>query len=389
MTIYIDPIHGEVDITDDLVQSLISTREVQRLRRIKQLSNSMFIFYGAEHSRFSHSLGVYILTKKVTEKLVKKNLINEDVAREVQIAGLLHDVGHGAFSHTFEKLFNTNHEDFTNEIILNSSSQVNKVLKTVSEDYPNRIASIIDHTHPLQFLSDIISSQLDCDRSDYLLRDSYYTGVKHSNFNLNNIINNMTISEGRLCFHEKAINSIEAFIISRHKMYQEVYFHKSNRSADILIKNLFKRAKYLYKKQKDFFYLTSPRLIPFFEDNYDLDDYLKLDDNIMFSIFSLWETSSDTILADLSRRILNRDFFTAIQFTDELELKDIKNDLLRKNVDLEYYTEINNSFDLPYKSKDEILIVKDGKIIELSELSKLAQSLKNIKFGNKLFYYPL
>ncbi|WP_019784950.1 HD domain-containing protein, partial [Streptococcus sobrinus] len=230
---------------------------------------------------------------------------NQEDSLLTMAAGLLHDLGHGAYSHTFERLFGTDHEAVTQEIITNPETEVNAVLRRISPDFPDKVASVINHTYPNKQVEQLISSQIDCDRMDYLLRDAYYTGASYGQFDLTRILSVIRPYGNRIAFTINGTHAIEDYLVSRYQMYMQVYFHPASRAMEVLLQNLLKRAKVLYPDQKVYFEKTSPCLIPFFEKNYSLQDYLRLDDGVMNTYFQSWMTSEDAILADLANRFIN------------------------------------------------------------------------------------
>ena len=305
-----DPIHNYIYIQHQVILDLINTKEFQRLRRIKQLGTTSYTFHGAEHSRFSHSVGVYEITRKICD-LFQRNYptqkandgLWDDRERLVALcAALLHDVGHGAYSHTFEHIFHTNHEQMTQQIITSPETEVNHVLRQVSDDFPAQVASVIAKTYPNQQVVQMISSQIDADRMDYLLRDSYFTGTKYGNFDLTRILRVMRPYHGGIAFNFSGMHAVEDYIVSRFQMYQQVYFHPVSRSMEVILSSLLKRAKYLYEMDQlphDFAYET---LNPFFDNQFSLEQYLKLDDGVLNTCFSIWSECDDHILKDLARR---------------------------------------------------------------------------------------
>ena len=182
--VFKDPIHKYVHVKDQLIWDLIKTKEFQRLRRIKQLGTLYLAFHTAEHSRFGHSLGVYeIVRRMIDESFVGREAWNNKDRPLALCAALLHDLGHGPFSHSFEKIFNTDHEAFTQEIIT-GNTEVNEVLSRVSETFPQEVADVINKTHKNKLVISMISSQIDADRMDYLQRDAYFTGVSYGTFDM-------------------------------------------------------------------------------------------------------------------------------------------------------------------------------------------------------------
>ena len=196
-------------------------------------------------------------------------------------AALLHDIGHGAYSHTFEGLFGTDHEKMTQLIITSPETEVNQILLQVAPDFPNRVASVIDHTYPNKQVVQLISSQIDVDRMDYLLRDAYFTGASYGKFDLTRILRVIRPIENGIAFQQNGMHAVEDYVVSRYQMYMQVYFHPATRAMEVLLQNLLKRARTIYPDQKEYFQLTSPRLIPFFEEEVTIQDYLNLDDGVM------------------------------------------------------------------------------------------------------------
>ena len=232
-------------------------------------------------------------------------------------AALLHDIGHGAYSHTFEGLFGTDHEKMTQLIITSPETEVNQILLQVAPDFPNRVASVIDHTYPNKQVVQLISSQIDVDRMDYLLRDAYFTGASYGKFDLTRILRVIRPIENGIAFQQNGMHAVEDYVVSRYQMYMQVYFHPATRAMEVLLQNLLKRARTIYPDQKEYFQLTSPRLIPFFEKEVTIQDYLNLDDGVMNTYFQVWMDSPDTILSDLAQRYINRKVFKSILFTED------------------------------------------------------------------------
>ena len=399
--VFRDPVHNYIPVEDELIYDLINSKEFQRLRRIKQLGSSSFTFHGAEHSRFSHCLGVYYLARRVTNIFDKKysDIWDSNESLLTMTAALLHDIGHGAYSHTFERLFDTNHETITQQIILSPETEINTILRRVSPDFPDKVASVINHTYANKQVEQLISSQIDVDRMDYLLRDSYFTGASYGEFDLTRVLRVIRPIENGIAFSRDGMHAVEDYIISRYQMYMQVYFHPASRAMEVLLQNLLKRAKYLYPKEKEFFTVTSPHLIPFFENRVTLEDYLSLDDGVMNTYFQTWMQSADKILSDLASRFINRKVFKSITF-DEKDLSNLEK--LRKIVkdlgfDPTYYTALHLNFDLPYdvykpdvqNPRTQIeMLQEDGSIAELSTLSPLVHTLSGTAHGDRRFYFP-
>ena len=402
-----DPIHNYIYIQHQVILDLINTREFQRLRRIRQLGVANYVFHGAEHSRFTHSVGVYEITRKICD-LFQRNypskekgdgLWDDDERLVALCAALLHDVGHGAYSHTFEHIFHTNHEKMTTEIITSSHSEVNAVLRKVAPDFPEKVASVIEKSYPNPQVVQMISSQIDADRMDYLLRDSYFTGTNYGTFDLTRILRVMKPYSDGISFDMSGMHAVEDYIVSRFQMYQQVYFHPVSRSIEVILSHLLKRAKYLYKNGKTNCLGPTNLLFPFFEGDFSLSDYLKLDDGVLNSYFSLWQDSDDKILSDLADRFLNRKPFKSVRVSEDTRylLPTLKKLVADAGFDSEYYTATNDSFDLPYdtyspsqnKHRTQIeLMQKDGLLVELSQVSNLVAAISGKVSGDERFFFP-
>ncbi|KXT78569.1 HD domain-containing protein [Streptococcus sp. DD13] len=399
--VFRDPVHNYIHVDQPVIYELINTKEFQRLRRIKQLGTTSYTFHGGEHSRFSHSLGVYEIARRITQKFEKDyaHLWDSSESLVTLVAALLHDIGHGAYSHTFERLFDTNHETMTCDIILNPETEVHQVLRRVSPAFPDMVAAVINHTYPNKQVVQLISSQIDADRMDYLLRDSFFTGVNYGQFDLTRILRVIIPTEDGIAFKESGMHAVEDYVLSRYQMYMQVYFHPASRSMEVLLQNLLNRAKVLYPVEKEYFALSSPGLIPFLERSYQLSDYLALDDGVMNTYFQTWMTGPDPVLANLAERYINRKVFKSITFSsqNEEDLDLLRNIVANVGFDPEYYTAIHKNFDLPYdiyrpeakhhRTQIDILR-KDGQLIELSQLSPVVQSLSGTIHGDSRFYFP-
>lgn len=281
-----DPIHNFIHVEDPIILDLINTPEFQRLRRVKQLGITSSVFHGAEHSRFGHSVGVYELARRITERFEQyySDVWDPKERLLTLVAALLHDIGHGAFSHTFEHLFHTDHEAMTREIIT-GDTEIHRVLAQVSPDFPNKVASVIAKTYENPQVVQLISSQIDVDRMDYLLRDAYFTGTKYGEFDIDRILRTMQPTPDGIAFDIAGMHAVEDYIVSRYQMYLQVYFHPVSRGMEVLLEHLLQRAQELYRSnttsefaESDF---VGPLLAPLFSDKkLTLSEYLKLDDNV-------------------------------------------------------------------------------------------------------------
>ncbi len=405
--VFRDPIHQYIHVEHRLILDLINSKEFQRLRRIKQLGTSSFTFHAAEHSRFGHSLGVYEITRRICNFFERNFSIKDDPEngwddkeRLVALcAALLHDVGHGPYSHTFEGIFNTNHEAITIEIITSETTEINEILRQVSSDFPEKVASVISKTYPNQQVVQLISSQIDADRMDYLLRDAYYTGTEYGTFDLTRILRVIRPYKHGITFQFNGMHAVEDYIVSRYQMYMQIYFHPVSRGMEVILDHLLKRGKFLYQNDPEFFTNYSPLVIPFLKNDYTLTDYLKLDDGVLNTAFLSWADHSDTTLSDLAKRFLHRRPFKSVTFNDKTKDQiPVLQQLIREvGFDPDNYTAINSSYDLPYdfyaptknKHRTQIeLMESDGSLVELSKASDLVAALAGQTKGDQRFYFP-
>ena len=377
-----DPVHSYIHIHYEVIWNCLDSKEFQRLRRIRQLGGDFQVYPTAEHSRFSHSLGVYEIVRRMVTEV--KSLCVELTEYEkvcVMLAGLLHDVGHGPFSHAFEHVTNHSHEEYTAKIIL-GNTELNAILRAVSEKLPQDIVSIIQHTHENDILNQIVSGQLDADRMDYLLRDSYFTATSYGQFDLERILRTMRVrktAEGRKVIVVKytGIHSVEDYIMARYQMYWQVYYHPVARSYEAVFIQLFNRLKDIFKTDKDYFE-DMKVLIPFLEKSeVSVDEYFKLDENSLLYCCALIQDKEDKIAADLAKRLQNRKLFEYVDYSEE-NLAQIKNMLKENNLDERYYLRIENiqaSVYSPYKGRKILIEKLNGDIVALEKASTIVESI--------------
>lgn len=406
--VFRDPVHNYIHVEHQVILDLINSKEFQRLRRIKQLGTTSFTFHGGEHSRFSHSLGVYEIARRICNDFTRNFSIEQDPVngwddRERLVtlcAALLHDIGHGPYSHTFEHIFETDHEALTVAMITSPETEIYQILNRVEANFPEKVASVIQKTYPNPQVVQMISSQVDADRMDYLLRDAYFTGTEYGTFDLTRILRVIRPYKDGLAFQMNGMHAVEDYVVSRYQMYMQIYFHPVSRGMEVLLDHLLKRGKACWQKNPKSFERHSPLLIPFFNGTYTLEDYLKLDDGVLTTYFSVWSEEHDPILSDLARRFLNRKPFKSVTFSKKNNQREIAEmSLLIEKVgfDPTYYTAINSSYDLPYdfyrpnqnKTRTQIeLMEKDGTLKELSKVSDLVAALTGQTHGDERFYFP-
>ena len=377
-----DPVHSYIHIHYEVIWNCLDSKEFQRLRRIRQLGGDFQVYPTAEHSRFSHSLGVYEIVRRMVTEV--KSLCVELTEYEkvcVMLAGLLHDVGHGPFSHAFEHVTNHSHEEYTTKIIL-GNTELNSILRAVSEKLPQDIVSIIQHTHENDILNQIVSGQLDADRMDYLLRDSYFTATSYGQFDLERILRTMRVrktAEGRKVIVVKytGIHSVEDYIMARYQMYWQVYYHPVARSYEAVFIQLFNRLKDIFKGDKDYFE-DMKVLIPFLgKSDVSVDEYFKLDENSLLYCCSLIQDKEDKIAADLAKRLQNRNLFEYVDYNEE-NLAQIKNMLKESCLDERYYLRVENieaSVYSPYKGRKILIEKLNGDIVALEKATTIVESI--------------
>jgi HD superfamily phosphohydrolase len=383
-----DPVYGFISIPGDFVFDLIEHPWFQRLRNIKQLGLTSFVYPGATHSRFQHGLGALHLMNLAIATLRSKGVsISADEEEATLIAILLHDAGHGPFSHALENsiISGITHEDLS--LLL---------MKKLNEKYNGKLdlaIEIFTGTYNRKFFHELISGQMDMDRLDYLRRDSFFTGVIEGSVGSDRIIRMLNVVDDSLVVEEKGIYSLEKFLIARRLMYWQVYMHKTVISSESLLVNILKRAKEIANKGHDLF--TTPALRFFLYNNIghpDLTDegkftpgmvasnFTRLDDSDILVSAKYWADHSDKVLSDLSGRLLRRDLF-AIELQNDpfplervSDLDAIARKLLNISQDLvEYYVFTNSISNLAYTPDAPVvkILLKSGKTADISTVSDM------------------
>ncbi|MFS0905550.1 HD domain-containing protein [Priestia aryabhattai] len=397
--VFKDPVHRYIHVRDRVIWELIGTAEFQRLRRIRQLGTTYLTFHGAEHSRFSHSLGVYeIVHRIIDDGFQGRPEWNEDERLLCLCAALLHDLGHGPFSHSFEKVFHLDHEEFTQAIIV-GDTEVNQVLTKVGKDFPKKVAEVIAKTYENKLVVSLISSQIDADRMDYLQRDAYYTGVSYGHFDMERILRVMRPREDQAVIKHSGMHAVEDYIMSRYQMYWQVYFHPVTRSAEVILTKILHRAKelhyhyYEFKQEPTHFYSI-------FEEEISLKEYLKLDESVILFYFQAWEEEEDEILSDLCRRFMNRQLFKYIEFNPNSQMKmwmELTTLFKKAGINPDYYLVVDSSSDLPYdfyrpgEEEERLpihLLMPNNEVRELSRQSEIVEAISGKKRTDHKLYFP-
>lgn len=361
-----DVIHGEIRIKDKLIVDLIQTFEFQRLRKIKQLGVTNYVFPGAEHTRYIHSLGVFHIVSLILDNFRKKDEVffTEEEARSILVASLLHDVGHGPLSHAAEGFFDYHHEDYTIEIIKDKNTSINKVLKEYDETNGTNIISdvekFIKKEHPNKALNSLITSTVDGDRMDYLLRDSYYTGAVYGNVDIHRLISYMSFEDGKIVFDNKALHTLEDFILSRYHMFIQVFLNEKSLIYEKIIGKILKRVNELQEANYEF----STNIEVFKILNHkplEVKDYIRVNDFNFMNTISDFYYEEDLILKNLAS-LLEKKF----EFKEVEEFKD------------DYaYVNIGDIDDPVYSEKEIIYIFDENKnVVPIEDVSQIFKFCK-------------
>ena len=372
-----DPIYGFITIPNKLIFDLIEHPYFQRLRRITQMGMSNLVYPGAHHTRFHHAVGcMHLMQKAITVLKNKGIVISDDEKNGVCIAILLHDIGHGPYSHALE-----------HSIVDGVSHEAISLLfmKELNKEFKGRLSlaiEIFEGKYPRKFLNQLVSSQLDIDRMDYLKRDSFYTGVAEGNISSERLIDMLNVVNDQLVVEEKGIYSVEKFIVGRRLMYWQVYLHKAGVVAEKMLVNLLARAKYLASQGVD---LPSSKALHYFlykevEETFTLQTlktFSRLDDYDILSAIKDWISHDDKILSQLSEMIINRKLLKVQlsneSFDPEYE-KNIKAKMLAEGwsqEDLKYFFVLDTISNQAYNdtSSKIYLYYKNGDIVDIVEAS--------------------
>ena len=388
-----DPIYGFIHIPSSLVFDIIEHRYFQRLRRINQMGLSFLVFPGAKHTRFEHVLGCMYLMQKTVEMLRFKGVqISDKEAEGLYIAILLHDIGHGPFSHAMEHSIveNIAHEEislrFMEELNAELGGKLDLAIRIFKGEYPRR------------FMHQLISSQLDIDRADYLKRDSFYTGVAEGNINSERLISMLNVRNDELVVEEKGLYSVEKFLIARRLMYWQVYLHKTSVAGEQMLIRLLQRAKELVQEGEE---LKMSIALAFFVKNRIakenltkevLEKFALLDDTDIFAAMKEWQFHPDAVLSRLSRMLLNRDLLKIKLRTNDFEEQKIKRlqGLAKANGntddEVKYLVFKGVMTNRAYNPEREVIkiLTKNGRLVDISktteELNLEALSQTTIKY---------
>lgn len=408
--IYRDPVHNIIRLRTDtregqLLVNLVDAPEFQRLRRIKQLGLALYTYQGAEHSRFAHSLGVLHLITRVLDRLGENYEINEEDRAAARAAALLHDIGHGSFSHVMEKVLDFHHEAWTVRAVLAEETEINAVLREYSPELPARVAEIIEGKFQPAFLGQLVSSQLDVDRMDYLLRDSLMTGAKYGIYDLEWIINALAVDEenDRIYVAARGLYAVEEYLQARYYMFRQVYFHRTLRSAEAVLRSVLRRALELVAAGEEVWCAPGTAFEKVLHrQTLTLEDHLEMDDSDVLFHLKQWRRAKDTVLNDLSNRFIGRRLFKAIDLDMPPEertqfLTHARAAVARAGFEPRFYFIEDHAGDVPYYNyytaegaePKARIYVEDGyahpSIREISEVSGAVRGLQRYQLDRVCF----
>ncbi len=385
---YHDPLHGAIgldwnDPVEALLIHLIDTPAFQRLRRIRQLGPASLTFHGAEASRFTHSIGVMAVARRAFDRLASHYQQLQPYRAVVLCAALLHDIGHGPFSHTCEEIFNCHHEHWTNRI-LQESLPVRSLLDDFDRTLLPQLQQVYHKEHPLPCIWQLVSSQLDCDRLDYLMRDSHFTGASYGKLDIDRIIMAMGFDPftQQLTVAHKGMAAIEHYLIVRYFMYAQVYNHPKNIAATWVLAHAFERARELLQLSKLWADETVTAWLLQNCNQIPLEQYLNADDGVFLYHLQRWQQNSDPVLADLCRRFVDRDLFktldvTALSSEQQNQLvQQVQAQAELQGLESRFYVGLRTAQSSGYTLYQQgIKLQMDSGLDEISELSPLVRTL--------------
>lgn len=394
-----DPVHDVIslrmeDPVERLIFDLLATSEVQRLRRVRQLGMAHLAYPGADHSRYSHSLGVFETARQMLRQLSHEVRIEPERRAACLCAALLHDLGHGPFSHVFERVSGMHHEVLTRRVILDPESGVHEAMRRHDPSLPQRVADLLRCEPSRDFLADVLSSQLDADRLDYLLRDNLMTGSRYGDYDLRWLLSALTVDPAtqRLAVTHKGVSAVEAYLQARHHMYRNVYFHKVVRAAEGMVKLALQRARRLAVQDR----LDWPRpddvgWLALMGRQFSMRQLNELDDISILHAFKTWSVGDDPTLARLCRGLLHRRLYKTIDLSTIEDQADVASIVARACAAVEraggeaaYDLFYDEPADTPYHLDDsaspeaskQILVREaDGRLSDVATVSPFTQAL--------------
>lgn len=397
--VFRDPIYGYIEVEYQLILDLIDSKEVQRLRRIRQLSGVAMVFHTAEHSRFTHALGAYHMANLVIRDVEGMDALTEYEKIVFLCAALLHDIGHGPYSHAFEMVLSCSHEEMTEKIILSPATDVYQILNQV-EGLPQDVASVIGHRGKFPLLESLVSSQLDVDRMDYLSRDAYFTGVAYGKIDMQRLLRSMKIVNNEVLCRASGVHTLESYLMSRYHMYFQVYYHAVSRAYELLLESMYERIKDLTKENVEID-ANIHSFLNVIKNNDDIESYIELDDAYVNGFIKQFMKSKDPVLKRLSHAFNHRKLFKYIDLAnmpDPEFLRQIKENAQKSKYGKYYYFE-NSVSAVAYlqsntsENTKDLLSIKvllpNGEIKKLDEYSPIVHSLvsSSYKRVERIYYF--
>ena len=392
--VFRDPVHNVIQLerqeeTDSLLLALLDSREMQRLRRVRQLGLANLVFHGAEHSRFGHCLGAMHVARRMLDQLGRDTPLAPADRAPVLAAALLHDLGHGPFSHHSEGLFGMSHEEWTCQVLLDPGTEVHRLLHEWDHELPGRVAQYVRGNAMPRFLGGIVSGQLDCDRLDYILRDGWALGVDVT-YDLSRLMGLLSLDrmEDRLVVDARGHDVVEAYLIARHHLYRNVYHHKTTRAAGAMLFAVFRRARLLLREGRLERGCLAPALARALSDQQPtVEEFLANDDGELWIALKQWSQADDSILKRLAGGLLQRRLYKGVQLSRlDIEQRQEANaragDLLRSaGYEPEFHLLEDRSRDHAYRpyapdlGREGIFLRWPDATREISESSGLVRSL--------------
>jgi len=392
--VFRDPIHRYITVQDEFIWNLINTRAFQRLNNLHQLGGSYQIFHGAVHTRFGHALGTYAIAQEIYEKIPLIECITEYERKLLLATALLHDLGHGPYSHAAESYLTLHHEATTAKIILEDKA-IRKILDTVDAKFASDIVAVLQKQYQNPLLSKIISSQIDVDRMDYLLRDSYYAGVPYGDYDKDRIIRVMRVQDNRLIFSETGVHVIENFMLSRYHMHEQVYNNFKGKAFESLLKLSVLRFKQLWQEQA----ISTQKIYCLFakflatNKGSDIQHFLEFDDHMFMAVQHLFASENDTVLSTIATNIISRQLPKVFEVTqnDYEQIIEKLTTYRQQKHPLGFFVDADLEKEKPLirkKENDQINILRtNGEIVAVEALSPILTALHQGASQAKYYIY--
>lgn len=397
--VFRDPIYGYIEVNYKIILELIDSKEVQRLRRIRQLSGVSMVFHTAEHTRFTHALGAYHMANLVLHHVEGIECLSEYERVVFLCAALLHDIGHGPYSHAFENVLLTSHEVMTEKIILSEKTDVHRILAQV-EHLAEDVAGIISHKGKYPLIESFVSSQLDVDRMDYLTRDAYFTGATYGTIDMHRLLRSMKVVDHKVLCRASGVHTIESYLMSRYHMYFQVYYHPVARAYELLLESIYERIKDLTEANV-FIDASIDSFLNVIKNSDDVLSYIELDDAYVNGFIKQLMKDKDPVLHRLANAFNHRQLFKHIDLAnnpDQQMLIHLKETAAKNPYGKYYYFEnsVSAVAYLQHKKNDTTeditsikVLLPNGEIKTIDEYSPIMHSLvsSSYKRVERIFYF--